>query len=601
MKTKTNTHSANPLFYIFQKGWQYSKGNRKAVVLFWSMFIVAGCIDVFVVPLAWARIMNIIQTDGGISDSNIARLMLVLGLMVISKIAFWMIHGPARVIERTNAFLIRSNYRRFLLSGILKLPLEWHSEHHSGDTIDRVNKGTQALYDFSEDSFEIIYAFVKLVGSCGMLIYFFTLSLPILALMALLTCWTVMRFDRILVPQYIQLNRAENKVTEAKFDAISNIMTIIVLRVATPVYNGIVEKIMKPFGLYKRNNVVNELKWFVTSMCTILTVTLVVGAYFWANIGKSETILAGSIYLLWRYLGNINDLLNMVAARYSDIVKRKTQIMNAEELALDFRDLPEIEHTLPEDWKTLSVRGLNFSYANGKKDGEEAPARLCGVNFDISRGERIAIIGKSGSGKTTLLKIMRDLFHPKSLVLSVDGNVICHGFKGIAKAIALVPQNPELFTTSVWENITFGVDHDEATVMRFSDMACFTDVASGLPHGFGSSVKEDGMNLSGGEQQRLALARALLASMVRSILLLDESTSSLDAPTEIKVYENIFSEFAGKTIIASIHRLHLLRRFDRILLFDKGRIIADGTFDELLVKSPEFQDMWQQYLAHPEE
>ncbi len=598
--TRQSAMAQNALAYLFKKCWQYSKGNRGAVVSFWALFIFAGCIDVFVVPLAWARLMDVVQVSGITKDS----LMGLLGLLLLipgSKLLFWCLHGPARLIELANAFMIRGNYRKFLMAGIMKLSLEWHAEHHSGDTVDRINKGTQALYDFARDSFEIIYAFVKLIGSCAVLIWFFPLSFPILLVMALLTCKVIMRYDKRLVPQYVQLNRAENKVTEANLDAISNITTVVILRVGVPVYNAIVEKVMKPFGLFKENNKINEIKWFLTSICCALTIAIVVAAYFLDCVSRSQTVLVGGIYILWRYLGNISDLFYMVASRYSDTVKRKTQVMNSEELAEHFVDVPSVEHALPEDWKTLSISGLNFSYANGKsKDDKDAPARLRDVRFDLHRGERIAVIGRSGSGKTTLLKAMRDLYHTKSVSLSVDGVAIQHGFKGIAEAIALVPQCPEMFTTTVWENITLGVDHDPAIVMRFSDMACFTNVAQGLPNGYESSVKEDGMNLSGGEQQRLALARALIASQDRQILLLDEATSSLDAPTEVAVYENIFREFSGKTILASIHRLNLLKRFDRVLLFSDGEIIGDGTFDSLLAASPEFQEMWQHFLSHQE-
>lgn len=601
MKTTKNTQPSNALAYIFSKCWRYSKGNKGSVIGFWVMFIFAGLVDVFVVPLAWAKILDIIQTSGGITSENISQLIWLLVLMPVSKALFWGLHGPARVIEVCNAFMVRANYRQYLLDGILKLPLEWHSEHHSGNTIDRVNKGTQALFDFAEDSFEIIYAFVKLIGSCAMLVWFFPLSLPILFVMSILTCWVIVRFDKKLVPQYVELNKAENRVTESNQDAISNITTIVILRVALPVYKAIVEKIMKPFGLFRKNSVINEVKWFLTSMCCVLTTTIVVAAYFMMCLSDSQTVLVGGVYLLWRNLGNINDLCYMVAARYSDIVKRKTQIMNAEEIAEDFRDMPSVEHALPEIWKTLSVRNLNFAYANGKtKDGAEPPARLRNVSFDLHRGEKVAVIGKSGSGKTTLLKAMRDLYHSRTLDLSVDGTSIDHGFKGIAEAIALVPQCPEMFTTTVLENLTLGVGHDDQTVMRFCALACFADVVFDLPKGFQSSVKEDGMNLSGGQQQRLALARALLASMDREILLLDEATSSLDAPTEVRVYENIFKEFAKKTVVASIHRLHLLSRFDRVLLFKDGEIIADGTPDSLHATCPEFQEMWRQYERNPD-
>jgi ABC-type bacteriocin/lantibiotic exporter with double-glycine peptidase domain len=123
----------------------------------------------------------------------------------------------------------------------------------------------------------------------------------------------------------------------------------------------------------------------------------------------------------------------------------------------------------------------------------------------------------------------------------------------------------------------------------------------GIDHGgFGCSIKEKGVNLSGGQQQRLALARGLLACRDKDMVLLDEPTSSLDATTEMDVYQNILEGLAGKTIISSIHRLHLLLLFDKIYLFDKGEIIGEGTLRELLDTSPEFQQLWSKYSKFQE-
>jgi ABC-type multidrug transport system fused ATPase/permease subunit len=193
------------------------------------------------------------------------------------------------------------------------------------------------------------------------------------------------------------------------------------------------------------------------------------------------------------------------------------------------------------------------------------------------------------------------LYHPSSFNLSVDEQIIPQGFEGISRAIALVPQNPEIFATTILSNITMGADYDIEFVHRFTDMACFTDVVLGLPKQFESSIKEKGVNLSGGQQQRLALSRGLLACHDKDIVLLDEPTSSLDTITEMKVYKSIFREFQGKTIISSIHRLHLLPLFDRICIFEGGQIIASGTLSELLSSCSQFEALWQQYTEHSQE
>jgi ABC-type bacteriocin/lantibiotic exporter with double-glycine peptidase domain len=138
-----------------------------------------------------------------------------------------------------------------------------------------------------------------------------------------------------------------------------------------------------------------------------------------------------------------------------------------------------------------------------------------------------------------------------------------------------------------------GAEHELDFVLRFTDMACFTSVVESLPKKFDSSIQEKGVNLSGGQQQRLALSRGLLACHDKDIILLDEPTSSLDTITEISVYQNIFKGFSGKTIISTIHQLHLLPLFDRVCVFDKGQIIASGTLQELLSSCPKFVSLWE--------
>ena len=585
----------NPLLYLFTKMWRYSKGNQKKVVVFWSMAVTSSSLGLFLGPLIFAKMIDVIAKEG-VSSSSLSTLLPLLGAIILLEFVFWVIHGPARIMERVNAFHVRANYRKHLLQGVMGLPMEWHVDHHSGDTIDKVEKGTNALFSFSEESFEVIYAIVRLIGSYGMLVYFSPSSAYIVLFMVILTMWITMKFDKILVKEYEQLNRAENNISESVFDAISNISTVIILRVERLVFSAIEHKIQKPFELFKHNNLLNEMKWFLTSMCCAIMVALVLGSYFWENKDVKIEALVASVYLLSNYLSKISELFYTFTTMYGGVLKRRAAVRNAEELARDFRKGNFTNHVLPKTWKHLDVTKLSFSYHS--EDG--ADLHLDNVSLRISCGEKIAFIGETGSGKTTFLKVARGLYGTKSLLLRVDGVDVAEGFEGIRQDIALVPQNPELFATTIRENITLGAEYDDTFLKRYTDMACFTDVAEKLPKGLETSIKEKGVNLSGGQQQRLALARGLLASHDKGILLLDEPTSSLDAVTEMRVYQNIFTGCDGKTIISTIHRLHLLPLFDRIYLFEGGKVIASGTLAELLKNCDAFQALWQKSIAATE-
>jgi len=578
----------NPLIYLFRKTWQYAHDDKHKVVIFWFMFVIAELISLFVDPFVWAKIMNTLQAEG-ITEKSLPTLMILLVCTLLGSLLFWSFHGPARVMELNTAFRVRMNYREHLLKGIMTLPMEWHTQHHTGDTIDKIEKGTNALFGFSESSFEIIYAMVRLLVSYSVLIYFSHSAAYIVLGMIILNGWVVIRFDKVLIEKYHVLNKAENHISESVFDAISNISTVIILRVEKLVFKAIMRKTEEPFSLQRRTNILNEWKWFFTTVsCTIMSI-LVMVMYFWKHKGVEKTFLIGNVYLLVNYLRTMSDLFFHFTGLYGDIVQRKAKVMNSELLTDDFRSENFTNHVLPKDWQKIEVTNLNFSYQREK----EEILNLENVAFSLFRGERIACVGESGSGKTTLLKLMRDLYHPTRIQLMVDERIIENGFNGIARAIALVPQDADIFATTIHKNITVNADYPMEFILRFTDMACFTKIANDLPNKFESSIQERGVNLSGGQKQRLALSRGLLACHDKDIVLLDEPTSSLDPANEMEIYQNIFGDFADKTIISSIHKLHLLPLFDRIFMFENGKIIATGTLQELLMNCPSFRTLWQ--------
>ncbi len=582
----------NPVIYLFKQAWKYTPKDRKSLLGIWAAFIIAGVLNLYVSPMAWAKISDVIQQEG-VTPQNLSWLYTLLAIMLLSTIGFWVIHGPARVKERVLAFNMRTQFRAFFLEGTFNLPLAWHADHHSGDTIDKIDKGTRALFDFAEDSFEIIYTFVKLVGSFVILLYFFPIASIGVLIMLLFTCWVTTRFDTLLMRQYTELNAAENKVTQSTFDSLSNITTVIILRVEKEVFESIMKRVRDPEKLFRQNCALNELKWFFTSLCCTLTVTVVLGMYFHHRVHNGATIMMGEVYLLYRYLGNISEVFSRFAGIYGKVMKGSASLQNAAQLSDNFTTQTFANHVLPKEWKNLSVDGLDFSYVQG----DVGTKQLGDIKLEIGHGERIAFVGKSGCGKSTLLKLIRGLHKPSRLTLSVDGELVTEGFDGVARAISLVPQTPEIFNGTIRENLTLGAEYSEKDIAWAMRMADFDSVVSLLPKGLESSVNEKGVNLSGGQQQRLALVRGLLASKNKSIVLLDEPTSSLDTSTENRVYTNIFREFRGKTIISSIHRLHLLGQFVRIYVFDTGKIIAAGTLSELLGNCSQFQTLWQQYQA----
>lgn len=570
--------------------WRYSQGQHHKVIIFIILSLLGNSIwlaESFIV----AKIFNIIQAQG-VSQENLWTIIGLAAVVAFATLIGWTLHGPSRVIEISNAFIVRNQYKSYLLQGTLDLPISWHTDHHSGDTIDKIEKGTSNLYKFASEVFVWTRLITALIASFAVLIYFNWSSSIIVAVLVAITLSIIGRFDKKLLPIYDAVNEASNTVSAKVYDAISNVTTVIILRIEKLVLKTLETVMHKPYALDRRSNIITELKWFTTSFLASLMVFFVLATYFYQQVHSGAAIALGSIYLLYSYATRVTNVFYDIAWQYGETLQRAAAVRNAELIAQEFQALPKIrEKHLGARWKSLDIQSLVFSY--DAQDGSRQ--HLDDVSIVLHRGERIAIIGESGSGKTTFLKLLRGLYTPKRAQVLLDGDKLAHGLETIRHDIALIPQDPEIFTTTIRENITVGVEHTQKTIEKYADMACFTKVAKRLPNTWESSIVEKGVNLSGGEKQRLALARGLLACQDKSIILLDEPTSSVDLPNERTIYTNMFRAFKGKTIISTLHRLHLLPLFDTIYIFDKGKIVGKGSFQELLTNSKAFQAIWENY------
>jgi ATP-binding cassette subfamily B protein len=166
------------------------------------------------------------------------------------------------------------------------------------------------------------------------------------------------------------------------------------------------------------------------------------------------------------------------------------------------------------------------------------------------------------------MMLLRGLYPVDQVTLTI-ANETFSTLEPLSHYASLIPQDPEIFEQTIRYNITMGLDVDDATIMQMCDLARFSDVLATLPNGLDTDIKEKGVNLSGGQKQRLALARGLLMAADSRLLLLDESTSSVDVHNEKMIYEQIFATYSDKCIVASIHKLHLLPLFDYIYVIDK--------------------------------
>jgi ATP-binding cassette subfamily B protein len=233
---------------------------------------------------------------------------------------------------------------------------------------------------------------------------------------------------------------------------------------------------------------------------------------------------------------------------------------------------------------TVAFEQVNFSY-----DGAELV--LSGLDFTVGRGETVALVGASGSGKSTTLSLLQRFYDVTGGVIRVDGvDIRDVRLRDLRQRFAYVEQEPTIFAGTIAENIRFGKpDASQAEVEAAARAALVHDFVVDLPLGYDTMVGERGVMLSGGQKQRLAIARAILKNA--PILLLDEATSALDAQSERLVQVALEHLMAGRTTLVIAHRLATIRDADKILVLDGGRIIDQGTHDELVAKGGRYAEL----------
>ncbi len=580
----------NPYVALLRTAWHYARQQRGRYLVVYGLFICANLV-LAMHPLLFGWFIDRIQHN---SSAVLNTTLWYGGSFMGLKILEWAFHGPARILERQLAFDVSRNFLDELYHQTLHLPLSWHKTHHSGATINRINKAYGALKGFFENGFTYLHILAKFTLSFGAMLYFAPLYGCVGLVLGGGTVWVIRRFDKPFVAALEETNERQHDLSSSLYDSLSNIITVLTLRLEGRMEQRLTGKIGAIEPPFRREIRINEWKWFVASMLIAGIYVIITTGYIHQHYVPGAVFYVGGLVTLLGYVNQFTSVFNDVAWQYTQIVQFNTDVQTARQIGEAYKEYHQPESaTLPNGWNRLSVTNLNYEHPVIPGLNERQPASLKSLSVHLERGKRVALIGESGSGKSTLLTLLRGLNSPiDGVTWAVDGEIRTD-WSAIGNTVTLFPQEPEIFENTARYNITLGLPFSDADIAEVCEIARFADVAALLPNGLDTLIQEKGVNLSGGQKQRLALARGLLAARQSDIILLDEPTSSVDPKTEYLIYHALLSTFADKAVVSSLHRLHLLPLFDYIYTLDKGRIADEGTFADLRQRSTIFGDMWR--------
>lgn len=554
--------SPSSLANLLSGSWESIDQRRVKFGLFIGFFIVAYSLELLI-PWAIGFTVGVFVEHGFSTTAYQLATKGILAYLAL-RIATTVLHHLGRYLQLEVAYSARMKMLDRLFAAVLNYKLSWHVSSHSGENLSKLSRSALAVHNMvGQHSWHVVEGLVKTVIAC---VGLFAVDLIVAAnvvVMSAITVFTMIYFNKLMAQSLRRNKEFENKINRICVDYLSNVVTVKTLRLENHARSYLNSQEGEGRECIKKIAKFSELKWGSIGIGYAFVIASSLVIYFYHRGQTSVALNVAEVYVLINYLDKIFHAINSFAAYYGGIFEACTNYEDATTLVRGGESTLSHESAPASAWQELAIRGVSYSYGGDR-------ACLSDVSLPLHAGEKIAIIGPSGGGKSTLLKALAGMIDAQGSIVTDRGEEL--PLHSLGSQALLIPQDPQIFSESLHFNLTLGEEFADDELVDALEVCRARALLEKLPQGWQTVLAENGANLSGGEKQRVAIARGMLRLGSRDLVLLDEPTASLDPKTERDIYAAIFGRFPEKTIISSCHRLHLLPLFDTVVLIEDGRV-----------------------------
>jgi ATP-binding cassette subfamily B protein len=553
------------------------KNNKYIIIIVFIFTIVAANLSSLILVILGLAITDFLKGDqSNFSFYILLILLLGIGIPLLRLINFMLREILAQRMERDT--------RKEFLENLLGKSQSFHEQQKTGDLMARATEDVRMLNFLVSPALSlIIESFSILVVPIIYIIIFFPSELAIAPIIFTILFLIALRdYNRKLGPVTVQLRTEFGEMDDKLNESLTGIELIKSTAQELRQSQKYLIHARKYRDAYFQEGNIQAKYTPLLLLAIAITFGLAhsIYLYYQGILTIGDIIAYMGLFALLQFPTNISIFIFALLKLAHASSDRLLEVMNKD---------TEIDENIEGIQKEL-VGEIKFENVTFKYPEDVNPV-LKNISFEIKPGQTLAVVGATGSGKTTLTKLISRLYDVSEGKITIDGiDIRDYSLKSLRSQVSYIEQDIFLFSTSIFENISFGRVGTLEEVIEVAKQAQAHDFISRFPNGYESEVGERGVQLSGGERQRIAIARAFLANP--KILILDDSTSAIDSETEDKIQEAITNILRKRTTILITHRLSQIRWADLIIVLKKGTIEAIGTHEDLLKSSEEYQKIF---------